>query len=149
MLEGISGSCRLQDRQLSALQQDAYVLLQSVTSSCWMLEVSQPAQCLLVGASERCVQLSSWAALENAFERCCWSNRWQDLSVCFCKSFLACLAFLHWNHALSQRKVNVRSGSVGWKNSVGYNLLEVMRGRYGKIFWQPNPLTNLFSVDLI
>lgn len=58
MLEGISGSCRVQDRLLSALQQDAHVLLQSVTSSCWRLEVSQPAQCLLAGVSKRCVQHS-------------------------------------------------------------------------------------------
>lgn len=78
-----------------------------------------------------------------------WQLVTVDLSVCFQKPFLACLAFLYWTCALSQRKVNVHYGSMGKQNSIGYNLLKVRRGRYGRIFWQPNPIMNLLSIDLI
>lgn len=78
-----------------------------------------------------------------------WQPVTVDLSVCFWKPFLDCLAFLCWTCSLSQRKVSLHYGSMGKQNSIGYNLLKVRRGRYGRIFWQPNPIKNLLSVDLI
>lgn len=123
----------LQAGLTSTLEQDACGCLQSC-SWCLRLQVLQPVWCLSAGAIVKCAQYSHSVRLPGSCRKSLLEILvlWPvivDLPVCFWEPFLACLAFLYWTSALRQRKVNVQYGSIGRKNSVGYNLLKVRRGR--------------------